>query len=60
MQHNLKTTARAAAQKARKQEARAIRLYNRGVSLREIKRRTTVDSFIVRGLVFAQNLKSFR
>lgn len=38
---------------AREQEKKAVRMRLAGKTLREIKRVTTVDGFIVKGLVFA-------
>lgn len=51
-------TKRDQAKKARAQEKLAVQMYLAGKTLKAIKKRTTVDGFIVRGLAFAANLNA--
>jgi hypothetical protein len=56
----MKQTKRQQAALARKQEEQAVAMYLAGSTLKAIKRRTTVDGFIVKGLVIAHTLRAAR
>jgi hypothetical protein len=51
---------RQAKAEARRQEEQAISMYLRGKTLKQIKKATTVDAFIVRGLVIASSISKGR